>query len=102
MVVNSQPGLLFYGYGDAALPFQDGTLCVAAPQRRTPVQNSGGNPPPLDCSGSYSFDMNAWIQSGVDASLVAGTRVYAQFWSRDPQASFPTGLTNAIDFVIRP
>jgi hypothetical protein len=30
-VLNNKVGLLFYGYGPAALPFQGGTKCVAAP-----------------------------------------------------------------------
>ena len=49
----------------AANPYQGGTLCVLGPVKRTPVQGSGGNPPPDDCSGSYSFDFNALIQSGA-------------------------------------
>jgi len=101
-VVNNQFGMLFYGFEPSEQPFQGGTLCAQTPVRRTFVLNSGGNPGPADCSGVYSFDMNSWIQSGADTDLIAGTRVVAQFWSRDPQSVTPTGLTNAIDFVIQP
>jgi hypothetical protein len=46
-VRNNKSGLLFYGLnGQAALPFQGGTLCVKAPIRRTPAVNSLGTPAP--------------------------------------------------------
>lgn len=102
-VVNLKQGLLFYGYGPAAANFQGGTLCVANPLRRTPVQNSGGSSSGADCSGVYSFDFNAWIASGADAQLtIVGQQVNAQFWSRDPSAPFTTGLTDAVSFKICP
>jgi|GEM_PF-845651 len=101
-VLNNKSGLLFYGLGANDVPFQGGRLCIQAPHRRTPVQNSSGNAGPTDCSGSYSFDMNAWIQSGADSNLTAGVRVYTQYWSRDPQSPSQTGLTNGLDFVICP
>ncbi len=63
-VINNKNGQLIYGLnGRAAMPFHGGTLLVAAPIQRTPVRVSGGNPPPDDCSGSYSFDFNAWAQA---------------------------------------
>jgi len=100
-VINNKNGLFFYGLsGPAAVPFQGGTFCATAPVRRTPLLSSGGNSPPDDCSGSYSFDFNAWFDGGGDANLFAGTRVNGQFWSRDPSAAFGTGLTNAVEFTI--
>jgi hypothetical protein len=102
MVINNRPGLLFYGYGPAATPFQGGTLCVQAPIQRIAAQQSGGNPPPPDCSGTYSYDFNERIRSGLDPGLIAGEDVYAQYWSRDPQSPWPTGLTGALAFVICP
>jgi hypothetical protein len=60
-VLNNKNGLLFYGSnGRNALPFQGGTLCVKTPVRRTPAVNSGGNPPPNDCTGNFSLDMNSF------------------------------------------
>jgi hypothetical protein len=94
-----QPGIMIYGYSPQYLPFQGGTLCIRAPIIRTPVQSSGGAG---TCGGNMSFDFNARIASGVDAGLTAGTTVYAQHWYRDPGASFPTGLTDAIQFTIEP
>lgn len=98
-VLEGRNGLLFYGYGAAAVPFQGGLRCVAAPARRTPIQGSGGQPPTA-CSGTYSFDFNARIRSGVDGGLVPGAGVYAQYWSRDPGDPFGTGLTDAVAFVV--
>jgi len=99
-VINNKNGLLFYGYAPAALPFQGGWLCAAPPLRRTGVQGSGGNPPPDDCSGTYLFDMRAHIQGGVDAQLVPGAGVFAQWWYRDPASASTTGLTDAVSFTL--
>jgi len=102
-VLSQQFGILFYGYAPALTPFQGGTLCVQPPITRTPVQTSGGNPPPGgDCSGEYHLDFNAWIQSGIDPGLTPGTTVFAQHWSRDPQAASGTGLSDALQFTVRP
>ena len=100
-VLNQKQGLLFYGYAATAVPFQGGTLCVQPPSRRTPLQGSGGTAAPAnDCSGSYSFDFNAWVQSGADPLAVAGQAIFAQYWSRDPATVSTTGLTDALAFVI--
>jgi hypothetical protein len=101
-VINEKSGLLVYGLAADNLPFQGGVLCVGAPRRRTPLQMSGGNSGATDCSGVYSFDFRARIQSGVDSELVAGAEVFAQYWQRDPLASFGVGLTAAIAFHIAP
>ena len=58
--------------------------------------------PAVDCSGNYSIDFNARIQSGIDPLLIPGQEVDAQFWSRDPASPTPVGLTNAISFPIAP
>lgn len=104
MVLNQRNGLLFYGYSLlAGTPFQGGTLCVSPPLRRTAIQSAGGTPPPMtDCSGMYSFDFNARIQSGVDPLLTSGQQVGAQYWSRDPAIGDGTGagITDGVEFVI--
>ena len=104
MAINNKSGLLFYGYAQANLAFLGGTLCVQPPLRRTAVQFSGGNPPPEDCSGTYAFDFNALIQSGLDPMLVQGTQVFAQYWYRDPNdfLLFGSGLSDAVQFTIAP
>jgi len=102
-VINNKAGIFFYGYGGpAAIPFQGGTLCSAPPRRRTPQQSSGGNPPPNDCSGKYSFDFRSWVTGGADPGLVPGIQIVGQFWYRDAGASFSTGLSDAVDFVLLP
>jgi hypothetical protein len=109
-VINGKAGLLFYGtLGPIATPFQGGFLCVRPPLRRTPVLNSGGNPPPNDCSGAFTIDMNAFARGllggGPAPELsVAGTVVNCQFWGRDPGYAPPnnTMLTNALEYTIWP
>ena len=101
-VVNNKNGILFYGFAPNSLPFQGGYLCVQPPIKRTPVQSSGGDPPPNNCSGTFSYDFNARIQSGIDPGLVPGTSVYDQYWYRDPQSPSTTGLTDAVGFDILP
>ena len=102
-VLNNKLGLMFYGYTPKALPYQGGTLCVTSPVVRMPVQDSGGNPPPDDCSGLYTYDFDAQIQSGGDPNLVSGSLVYAQFWYRDPTVDpYGTGRSDALTFLIQP
>jgi hypothetical protein len=101
-VLNQKMGLLVYSHAPDAAPFQGGTLCVKPPQVRTLPQSSGGNASGSDCTGIYSVDFNARIQSGVDPTLVAGSQTFAQFWSRDPASPSLTGLSNALRFVINP
>jgi hypothetical protein len=98
-VLSHKSGLCFYGFAANNAPFQGGTMCAQSPLRRTLLQDSGGNQTP-DCSGLYSLDFNARIQSGVDPQLVPGANVYAQFWSRDPATQSTTGLTDALAFTI--
>jgi len=100
--VSQRQGLLFYGFEPNALSFQGGWLCVKPPHRRTAVQNSGGSPGGGDCTGAFTFDFNARIQAGVDPSLVAGVTVYAQYWSRDPGASFNVHRSDAVRFGVAP
>ena len=99
-VLSHKAGILIYGYASAAIPFQAGTLCIQPPIRRTPVQSSGGAPPPTSCTGVYSFEFNDRIRSGVDPALVSGAEVFAQYWSRDSGAPFGTGLSDGLSFTI--
>jgi hypothetical protein len=102
-VINNKTGTLFYGVnGRISVPFQGGFNCVATPRRRTLYQSSAGNAPPDDCSGAFSFDFKARIQSGVDPALVVGAHVDAQYWSRDPVSASTTNLTDAVELVICP
>jgi hypothetical protein len=100
--LNQVSGLFFYSHAPNAAPFQDGTLCVKTPTRRTPISNSGGAAVGVDCTGVFSYEFNALIQSGSDATLVAGAEVFVQCWSRDSQSASPTSLSNAVRFVVHP
>jgi len=92
--------LFFYGTnGRASAPFLGGTLCVAGPQRRTPLGTTTSG---AGCQGLFFFDFNAHIASGIDPTLVAGAVVSGQVWSRDSGAPNGTNLTNAIEFEISP
>jgi hypothetical protein len=101
-VLNQVGGVLLYSHTPNAAPFQGGTLCVKAPLRRTSTQNSGGSASGSDCTGAFSFDFNARIQSGVDPTLVVGSEVFNQYWSRDPASPSSTSLSNGLRFLINP
>jgi hypothetical protein len=100
--INNKSGLLLYAFSPGAAPFQGGTLCLSGTLHRTPPQNSLGNPGGDDCSGSFTFDFNARIQSGVDPLLIVGTHVFAQYYYRDPADPFGVGLTDALALTICP
>lgn len=100
-LLNNKQGLVFYGYAQAALPFQGGTLCVQSPVKRTPATSTGGAATGNNCSGTFNFDFKALMASGSDPVLqVVGQQVNAQIWSRDPADAFTTNLTNAVRFQI--
>ena len=99
-VVNQKLGILLYGHEPSSMPFQGGTLYVASPIKRTPMQASGGSQQGNDCSGGFAIDFNAYIRSGVDPALEAGAQVCTQYWYRDPPAPFGTGLSAGAVFVI--
>jgi hypothetical protein len=99
-VINKTVGLLIYGHQSAANPFLGGTLCIGGAVKRTSGQGSGGSAAGVDCTGTFSFDFNAYIAAGIDPLLVVGQQVNAQYWSRDVASSFGAGLTNALEFVI--
>lgn len=101
-VINQRNGLLFYGAGPTAAPFQGGFKCVRDPVRRTPLQSSSGSPSGADCTGSFAFDFGAWIASGADATLEPGAVVFCQYWFRDAAHFSGTGLTDGLEFTILP
>jgi hypothetical protein len=104
-VLSNKNGLFYYSLvGPNQVAFLGGTYCVKPPTKRTALQNAGGNPPPVDCSGVFAFDFNAWMAGGQDANLTPGTTVWGQFWSRDTGFAAPNnvGLTGGIRFTILP
>jgi len=103
-VLNQKLGLLLYGYGSKFTPYQGSQICVAPPLKRLAIQSSGGSASGTDCSGIFTTNFNARIQSGIDPQLVPGKTISARWFYRDPQdpAGFSSGLTNALRFTICP
>jgi hypothetical protein len=109
-VINNKFGLMIYSdAGRATTPFLGGTLCLNGSILRSAVLTSGGNPPPNDCSGTYTFDMNAFAVGDLGGNparylTVATTVVVAQFWSRDNGFAYPNNimLSDAVEFTIAP
>lgn len=99
-VINQKFGIMFWGTDSNSSPFLDGTLCVQPPLQRTAPQTSGGNIGFDDCSGEYVFQFSHAYMA--NEGVAAGTRVHAQYWSRDPAASFQVGLTDAVSFDVVP
>lgn len=100
--LNKKVGLVFFGTRPNKAPLLGGTLCVLPPFKRAGAQSSGGNPPPDDCSGNYSFHFSkAFLAANV---LIAGDLVYCEWWMRDPAQPDGTsvGFSNALQFIVQP
>lgn len=96
-----QFGLLSYGLGPREVPLFGGTHCIQLPTWRSAIVFSGGGGP---CSGTFAFDLNAWLQAQAHRQFVPGTAVFAQWAFRDPAepSGHAIGLSNALEFRIAP
>lgn len=97
-VLNKKPGILFWGKDSNATPFQGAFLCVKPPTQRGATLNSGGSPTGSDCTGV--FDVPFSSQDLLNFGVSPGDDVYCQFWYRDPNDSFTTGLSNGLRFEV--
>jgi len=101
-VMANSTGLLIYSKtGPASIPFQGGILCVGGSILRTPGQFSGGT---TGCTGAFSIDFNAYVATGADPLLAAGSNVWAQWWSRDQGFAPPnnSNTSDALAFTLWP
>jgi hypothetical protein len=94
-------GMLLWSHSPAEIPFAGGALLLRPPVQRTLLQDSGGTPGVLDCSGRLSFDFNALLAAG-GSGLSAGSYAFAQFWYRDPGSPGATALSAGLRFRIDP
>ncbi len=94
------PGMLCWGLAPNAAPLRGGTLCVASPLRRTPVQLASSGA--AGCSGALAHTFTSAVLQA--AGLAAGQHVHAQFWWRDSGFAAPNnvGLSDAVEFVVAP
>jgi Tol biopolymer transport system component len=101
-LINRRHAVLFYGFAPNAVPFNGGTLCIAAPLKRTAVQPTGGSATGIDCTGAIAFDFNALIRSGNVPELVVGTVVYAQVTYGDVGGAFGRAQSDGLTFTVLP
>lgn len=108
-VEGQRSGLVFYGIdntGFAPLSWGPGSnsyLCVKPPTQRTPAQSSGGLSG--QCNGAFALNWNNFQTTFVGSlgqPWVAGEKVFAQGWYRDPQAVKTTNLSNALELTYTP
>lgn len=89
-VLNNKTGFLLWSRTADEQPFQGGSLCLAPTLFRTPAQNSGGGPPPNDCSGSFDYGFTHAYAAAH--GLTGGDEISAQYLYRDPPHPDGTGI----------
>ncbi len=99
-LMGQSTAILFWGRSEASTPFSGGTLCVAAPQVRTPAMNTGGSSGSCDGTLTYTFTRGYLAAKG----LSAGTDLFMQVWVRDAGAPPPDdiGMTGGLRCTLWP
>lgn len=92
------PGVLFYGFNTASLPFAGGsTLCVAPPVKRAGLGQA---------SATYFTELSLDLQtppvSSGAFSFGAGTTLYAQYWFRIPGGGGGSFLSSSLELALAP
>jgi hypothetical protein len=100
-VASHHSGMLLWSSAPAQIPFAGGSLYLRPPVQRTQLQDSGGTPAVLDCSGSFAFDFNALLASGA-SGLRVGDYAFAQYWYRDSGSAGTTAVSAGLRFRIDP
>ena len=85
---SNAPGILFYGSGQAALPFMGGTLYSSAPYVR-------------DQTFLFGFFGDAQLPIATVPAM-AGTKRYYQIWYQDAGDAFGVGLSDAVAVTFCP
>ncbi len=108
-VEGQRSGLIFYGVdnmGFTPQPWAVGSsslLCVKPPTRRASgALNSGGVAG--QCNGAFALDWDAFAAANpatLGAPWIAGDKLFAQAWQRDPQAIGNANLSNALELTLR-
>lgn len=101
-IINNRAGILLYSLHPDNVPFLGGYLCLRSPLKRAGVVYSDGSMDGADCSGTFSQDFNALIQTGQFPDLVPGAMIFAQYYYRDSHGPNGPGLTNGLRFTIGP
>jgi hypothetical protein len=86
--VPNKNGIPFWGVQPAAIPFQGGTLCAGGNVTRGPLT-------PTDGQGAAAYSVP------ISPAMIGTTRYY-QWWFRDPQAAFGSGLSDGLAVTFCP
>lgn len=95
--------IFFYGIGaQTTIPGAFGTICVAGPHTRMAPVASGGNPVDGPCVGLFEIDFNAYLRTGANPAVVAGSNVIGHFWYRYNMAPGNAAFSQAIEMPVCP
>ncbi|QDV05391.1 hypothetical protein Poly30_08880 [Planctomycetes bacterium Poly30] len=95
--------IFFYGIGSPSLiNGAFGDICVGGPFKRTAPVPSGGSPLGGPCTGRFEVDLRAYLQSGADPAIVAGSNVIGHLWYRYAAAPGNARFSDGIQLPVCP